>query len=136
MKIRNGFVSNSSSSSFIVIGNNIPKVKQLIDNSSTYLDYYEINLKLYTSLVSDCSDIYGKLSDLSNDSFDGSYDVPYDENGFIEVEGDRGVKSVYIPKEEFKYSDLTKLYNELLSLDNKVINDIINKYRRVFNENS
>lgn len=133
-KIRNGFVSNSSSSSFVIIGNNIDIAKKLIDENGGY-DYYELDDKLYTSFISDCSDFYGVICDLSGDSYEGDYGHPYDEESFKEVEGDRGFASVFIPKEVVTKSNLTKLYEELLSLDNIEVYNIINKYRRVFNEN-
>lgn len=135
MKVRSGFVSNSSSSSFIITGENISKAKNLINNIG-YYDYYELDGKLYTSFIGDCSEWYGEFSELSDDSIEGSHGCPYNEDDFKELEGDRGFESVYIQKDIIITSNLTKLKNELLSLDNKTVNDIIYKYRRVFNEDS
>lgn len=102
MKIRNGFVSNSSSSSFVIkTPTNISKVSAILDEVGNY-DYYVLDNVLYTSFISDCSNLYSTLSELSEYSYEGSHGVPYEESEFIEFEGERGVDSVYIPKSECK----------------------------------
>lgn len=116
-KYRNGFVSNSSSSSFIITDEeNIKKVKELGDKEG-FFDYFELDGVLYTSFISDGNDIYGDISKLSNTSVDGSYGVPYDEEDFYEFEGERGVESVWIEK--------TKCV-DLLQVELKVKDDLYN----------
>ena len=69
MKFRTGFVSNSSSSSLIISNkDNIEKVKSILQG--TGYDYYELNDELYTSQISDCSDLYEVISELSDASYD------------------------------------------------------------------
>ena len=124
MKIRSGFVSNSSSSSFIITGkDNISKAIDLINNCKEgYFDYYLINSKLYTSCIYDGYDFYNTIYDLANDNI-GHHGVPYDDEKV--VEGDRGVTSVYVPKYEFfkKDEDKIRVKDELYSLCKKWVYD-------------
>ena len=124
MKIRSGFVSNSSSSSFIITGkDNISKAIDLINNCKEgYFDYYLINSKLYTSCIYDGYDFYNTIYDLANDNI-GHHGAPYDDEK--EVEGDRGVTSVYVPKYEFfkKDEDKRRVKDELYSLCKKWVYD-------------
>ena len=117
MKIRSGFVSNSSSSSFIITGkDNISKAIDLINNCKEgYFDYYLVNSKLYTCCIHESYDFYNTIYDLANDNI-GHHGGPYDDEE--EVEGDRGVTSVYVPKyftifcaifSGIKLSDLSKI---------------------------
>lgn len=133
MKIRSGFVSNSSSSSFIIRDENkIKKAMDYIDNNQGYaLDYYMLDGVLYTSFVNDCTDAYSPLCGLSDDEVSGN-DTPYDEDDFVEFEGDRGVDSVWIEKSIVKNSNKVKMIYELLKLDNKKVNAIMKKYRSVW----
>ena len=131
MKVRNGFVSNSSSSSFIISGDNIKKAQELIDAKGGY-DYYELDGKLYTSFISDCDDFYNKMSELTDETIEGSHGSPYDEDAFVELEGDRGFGCVYIKKDVILGSEKTKLYNELFTLDNPEVHAILKKYKRVW----
>lgn len=106
MKIRNGFVSNSSSSSFIIADDkNIAIAKHLIDNSEYIADYYELNGKLYTSYIPDCTELYGKISKLAeNDDCGAMCGEPYacedePDYGYMQLEGERGCKTVYIDQQ-------------------------------------
>lgn len=109
MKIRTGFVSNSSSSSFIITGkDNIEKAKYIIDNAQDiYGDYYEVNDKLFTSGIPDCSEIFSQLCSLTQeDEACALNGEPYagDDDEEVEdcyaiLEGDRGVGAVYISKQ-------------------------------------
>ena len=124
MKIRSGFVSNSSSSSFIITGkDNISKAIDLINNCKEgYFDYYLINSKLYTSPISDCYVFWDTIKDLSTKDLE-HHGSPYDNEK--EVEGDRGVTSVYVPKYEFfkKDEDKRRVKDELYSLCKKWVYD-------------
>lgn len=124
MKIRSGFVSNSSSSSFIITGkDNISKAIDLINNCKDgYFDYYLINSKLYTSCIYDGYDFYDTIGDLASDEIE-HHGGPYDDEK--EVEGDRGVSTVYIPKYEFarKNEDKSRVKDELYSLCKKWVYD-------------
>lgn len=132
MKIRSGFVSNSSSSSFIITGkDNISKAIDLINNCKEgYFDYYLINSKLYTCCIHESYDFYDTIGDLASDEIEHHGD-PYDDEK--EVEGDRGVTSVYVPKYEFskKDEDKRRVKDELYSLCKKWVHD--NDYHN-FNE--
>lgn len=124
MKIRSGFVSNSSSSSFIITGkDNISKAIDLINNCKEgYFDYYLINSKLYTCCIHENYDFYDTIGDLASDEIE-HHGGPYDDEK--EVEGDRGVSAVYIPKYEFarKNEDKSRVKDELYSLCKKWVYD-------------
>lgn len=84
MKIRNGFVSNSSSSSFVVMGTRDKRVREAmeqkieLDNLDVVyeeLDKYEIGYGLYSldGIIFDCScgeNIYVVGVDLESDEYD------------------------------------------------------------------
>lgn len=108
-KYRQGFISNSSSSSFIIKGDNIEKAKEIVEKMHAQ-DYYQIGDTLYTSMISDGYEEYFDLFDLSFDEVDGGHYEPYG-NDFVPVEGDRGVCTVYVPKEVLPYSlkDMSKI---------------------------
>lgn len=135
MKIRSGFVSNSSSSSFIIYDKeNQKKVMDILDKEGD-LDYYELDGTLYTCFISDCNDIYSTISKLADDDVSGQlngkpYDL-YDDNcTSIEFEGDRGVTSVYIDKSIVQGSERAKMWQELLALHNPEVEKVLKKYKR------
>ena len=101
MRIRQGFVSNSSSSSFIICDlSKEDKIAELC--KKCYNDYYIFNNRIYTSFISDGYDEwcdFRNLVDDSDESIDGGHGEPYDEDDFVEVEGIMGIRSVYIPRE-------------------------------------
>ena len=128
-KIRQGFVSNSSSSSFIISNkDNIEKAKSMLQG--TGYDYYELNDKLYTSQISDCSDLYGVISELSDTSYDSGEQSC--SSSWIDIEGELGCEEVYLPKRE--YLDTIKIDDDkatsllLLTKDFIIKNNIENVY--------
>lgn len=125
MKNRTGFVSNSSSSSFILVNPTKADLDLIFfetDNDALQvygktkdnickhsMEKYGKDLavksedKIYiTSFISDGYDF--SISDLSCDYeeyFDGGHGRPYSEEGFIKCEGIFGSKPVYILEEDF-----------------------------------
>ena len=114
MKVRSGFVSNSSSSSFILTAFR-EDAKEILKKDG--YDYHEFNNKLYTSAIGDCSDTWDKIYDLSVEEIE-SYEQIYGEDKWIGVEGERGLDTVYLPKEEY----LNSIKN-----DNKIAEEVLFK---------
>lgn len=109
MKIRQGFVSNSSSSSFVINDkNNMKSAIQILEEIEE--DYYILDDTLYTSFIGDGCEEYSDLFALCDDSIDGGHCCPYNEEDFVEVEGIMGVSSVYIP---MSATDKQKIIDEV-----------------------
>lgn len=117
MKIRNGFVSNSSSSSFIVRDKDaIEQAKKIIEKENG--DYCIVHNKLFTPIYSDESDIYRNLqdSDIFDSYAEGKYGEPYGETLYVRLHGKRYEEDIYILQSEFTEEELTELGNPPYSL--------------------
>lgn len=126
MKLRDGFVSNSSSSSFIIRDKS--KFDEVISLLPYNNDYYIYNDVLYTTFISDDYDEYGDLCKLADEQVYGGHGYPYDETQFIEVTGVKG-ETVYIDKyrltdeerielgKDFKARVKAELYDYILEAD-------------------
>lgn len=111
MKYRSSFVSNSSSSSFIITNKDKQDlVRKIIDEADVCADYLELDGTLYTSIIYDGdTELYNRLSDLADGEVSTGHSFPYDEDEFYEFEGERGVKRVWV--EKFRCKDLVEAEN-------------------------
>lgn len=126
MKVRNSFVSNSSSSSFIIKNpENFEKVKKIVDEIYRG-DYYELDGYLFTSMISDGVDLYNELYDLCDERADGGSNGPYDIDNYFEFEGDKGIDSVFIEKRFCKDKLKVEQY-----MKDKLYN-FVNSYRSIY----
>ena len=94
MKYRSSFVSNSSSSSFIITNDDKKElVKKIINESETPADYYELDGTLYTSIIYDGdTELYNRLSDLADNEVSTGHSTPYDEENFMNLRVNVGLK--------------------------------------------
>ena len=123
MKVRQGFISNSSSSSFIIKNkNNFNKAIDMLKSDG--YDYYIFKDTLYTSFVSDCSPIYSYISYLSDEDESGDY-TPYEEEDYIELEGEAGIASVWIAKDRLTDEDFIQLHHVPASLAQELYNYVL-----------
>lgn len=108
MKIRYGFVSNSSSSSFVVSNRaNFEHVIEILEK--TREDYYIFKDVLYTSPIYE-NDYFSELCQLSDDEREGEIGgAPYgDDDEYVEVDGVLGHDSVWLERKNMTDEDLIK----------------------------
>ena len=107
MKIRQGFISNSSSSSFIVRKENQKEAIKYLNEH--HIGYYIFKDILYTPYICDGLDEHTEMlhSNLFEELYEGGHGYPYNEEDFIEVETD--YDSVWIPKEGLTAEELIAL---------------------------
>ena len=100
MKIRSGFVSNSSSSSFIVKGKeNIKKAIEAIENGYDS-DYVIVGKKLFTSPIADESPECKVLDEVKFADTYMQWNGPLDDENFVCMTGEYRGNSVYVQKSE------------------------------------
>ena len=92
MKYRSSFVSNSSSSSFIITNKDKQDlVRKIIDEADVCADYLELDGTLYTSIIYDGdTELYNRLSDLADNEVSTGHSTPYDEDEFYEFQDKYG----------------------------------------------
>jgi len=116
MKYRQSFVSNSSSSSFILKDSRkFPEIKEFLNACKE--DCYIYRGILYTTFVSDMKDEYIELkrNPYLEVIDEGGHGYPYKDEDYIKLDGLLGNKDVYISKNLIKEED----YPELIGISPK-----------------
>jgi len=131
MKIRNGFVSNSSSSSFIVIGkhkilDNCQHIELTLQQRDNILHNMKIEVDentgvFLTQYISDCSDLYPIVSNKIIEYDCGGHGEPYDEDNFycVYTPGYMG-EEIWIKREDY-FIDNDEVRNIMKLIDSEIL---------------
>lgn len=101
MKIRSGFVSNSSSSSFLIKGDCAEGAKAILKKFD--MDFYTVGWDdVYTEPINEESELYRIFREICYQSFDMDICCPHidDKDKYVEVKGECFSYPVYVPKDE------------------------------------
>lgn len=99
MKIRVGFVSNSSSSSFLISGDCKEGAMEILEHAGK--DYYQVGWDdLYTEIINEEDTLYHVMKKICKQDYPMDICSPSisDKDEFDEVKGNKFGYPVYIPK--------------------------------------